>query len=116
MSAQSLTAPEVAAIAARDRVVWPQVAQVIAEYRRANPTGPLPDALAAAEDRHRLLDDLTVRSAAIVELQATFDLRWNADRRATERWQRAHPGRENVWPDHADMVVWLLEQLEGDRR
>ncbi len=46
------------------------------------------------------------------ELQATFDLRWKADMRAIKRWQAAHPGNELVWPDHADMVVWLLEQVE----
>lgn len=47
------------------------------------------------------------------ELQRSFDLRWKADRRATEMWQRAHPGNDLVWPDHADMVVWLLEQLDA---
>lgn len=47
----------------------------------------------------------------IEELQAGFDLRWKADMRAIKRWQEA-TGRELVWPDHADLVVWLLEQLE----
>ena len=46
------------------------------------------------------------------ELQAGFDLRWAADMRAIKRWQAAHPGKDLVWPDHADLVVWLLEQLE----
>lgn len=47
------------------------------------------------------------------ELQATFDLRWKADMRAIKRWQEAHPGNELVWPDHADMVVWLLELIKA---
>jgi hypothetical protein len=45
------------------------------------------------------------------QLQRSFDLRWKADRRATKMWQDAHPGNDLVWPDHADLVVWLLEQL-----
>ena len=46
------------------------------------------------------------------EVDETFDLRWDADMRAIKRWQDAHPGNDLVWPDHADMVVWLLEQLD----
>jgi len=42
-------------------------------------------------------------------LQLTFDLRWKADQRAIKRWQAAHPGNDLTWPDHADMVVWLME-------
>jgi hypothetical protein len=37
-------------------------------------------------------------------------LRWDADMRAIKRWQAAHPERGEVWPDHADMVVWLLDE------
>lgn len=44
-------------------------------------------------------------------LQLTFDLRWKADQRAIKRWQAAHPGNDLTWPDHADMVVWLLDQI-----
>lgn len=46
------------------------------------------------------------------DLRATFDLRWKAEMRAIGRWQAAHPGKELVWPDHADLVVWLLGELE----
>jgi hypothetical protein len=42
--------------------------------------------------------------------QQTFDLRWKADMRAMSRWRKAHPGNELVWPDHADLVVWLLDR------
>lgn len=58
---------------------------------------------------------LAVEREATKDLQATFDLRWKADMRAIKMWQAAHPGNELVWPDHADLVVWLLEQLEKQR-
>lgn len=48
----------------------------------------------------------------IEEMKATFDLRWKADMRAIKRWQK-ETGRKMVWPDHADLCVWLLEKLEG---
>lgn len=48
----------------------------------------------------------------IHEYDASFNVRWEADMRAIKRWQEA-TGRKLVWPDHADLVVWLLEQLEG---
>ena len=44
------------------------------------------------------------------EMQELFDLQWEADRRAVKRWQEANPGNDLVWPDRADMVVWLMEQ------
>lgn len=47
----------------------------------------------------------------IAELEASFDLRWKADQRAIKMWQAAHPGNDLVWPDHADLCVWLLERL-----
>ena len=47
------------------------------------------------------------------ELQSSFDLRWNADMRAIERWRQEKPEeRELSWPDHADLVVWLLGKLD----
>lgn len=54
------------------------------------------------------------RDAAKVDaddLQRTFDLQWKADQRAIKRWRVAHPGNDNVWPDRANMVVWLMEQM-----
>jgi hypothetical protein len=51
-------------------------------------------------------------TAEIVDLRASFDLRWKADMRAIKRWQAVHPGKELVWPDHADMVVWLLGEVD----
>lgn len=49
------------------------------------------------------------------DLQATFDLRHAADRRAIDQWHAA--GNDALtWPDHADLVVWLAEQAESLRR
>lgn len=62
------------------------------------------DALAAERDTLK---------ADLADLQRTFDLRWDADQRAIKRWQAAHPTlQEVVWPDRADMVVWLLEEYD----
>lgn len=47
------------------------------------------------------------------ELQELFDLEWKADQRAIKRWQAAHPGNDLVWPDRANMVVWLMEQYDA---
>lgn len=41
------------------------------------------------------------------ELQEGFDLRWKADMRAIRQWQESNPGNDLVWPDHADLCVWL---------
>lgn len=46
------------------------------------------------------------------EFRTTFNLRWKADRRATERWRSQDPEHRSLTiPDHADLCVWLLEQL-----
>lgn len=52
--------------------------------------------------------------ADIAELTRLFDLQWKADTRAIKRWQAAHPGNDLVWPDRADMVVWLMERFESN--
>lgn len=70
------------------------------------------DIIAVAKyiDLHIKLDDAEKK---IAELQASSDLRWNADMRAIERWRAAHPGKELVWPDHADLCVWLMGELDA---
>lgn len=45
------------------------------------------------------------------ESEASFDLRWKADMRAIRMWQEA-TGRTEVWPDHADLCVWLLGRID----
>lgn len=47
----------------------------------------------------------------ITDLERTFDLRWRADIRAIARWRSAAPGRDLTLPDHADLCVWLLEEI-----
>ncbi len=76
-----------------------------------------PRPYALASERGTWEQDVAdVQAEARAELQATFDLRWKADMRAIKAWQAAHPGKELVWPDHADLVVWLLGEVErGDR-
>lgn len=49
----------------------------------------------------------------IEEHNQSFDLRWKADMCAIKRWQEANPGNDLTWPDHADMVVWLLDQFDA---
>ena len=49
--------------------------------------------------------------ASIAELESVFDMRWKADMRAIKMWQAA-TGKTLTWPDHADLCVWLLEQLD----
>lgn len=65
------------------------------------------------------INELDRQNAQITKLKLeaedenhSFALRWNADMRAIKRWQAA-TGRELVWPDHADLCVWLLEQLDA---
>jgi hypothetical protein len=36
--------------------------------------------------------------------------------RAVERWQQAHPGNDLMWPDGANLLVWLMDQVAPQRR
>jgi hypothetical protein len=74
------------------------------EYRLRLPT------TAQAMVYQSLLMKYEALEKELAEMKASFDLRWNADRRAIARWQAEHPEKGHVWPDHADMVVWLLDQ------
>lgn len=62
-----------------------------------------------AELNHELKQENRALKAEIAEHDASFDLRWKADMRAIKRWQKA-TGKTAIWPDHADLCVWLLEQ------
>lgn len=55
----------------------------------------------------------TLRDAVayVQDSEFTLEIRWEADMRAIKRWQEANPGNGLTWPDHADLVVWLLDQL-----
>lgn len=48
--------------------------------------------------------------ARLAECEAAEAIRYKADMRAIKRWQRA-TGKRLVWPDHEDLVVWLLMHL-----
>lgn len=47
----------------------------------------------------------------ITEQERSFKLRWSADQRAIKRWRAAHPEKANVWPDHADLCLWMMHRL-----
>ncbi|MCK1670352.1 hypothetical protein [Bradyrhizobium sp. 150] len=79
-------------------------------------TATLPEKLRTALNRTRVLPislrELVAEAADELEtFERSFDLRWKADMRAIKRWQAA-TGRKLTWPDHADLCVWLLEELE----
>lgn len=45
------------------------------------------------------------------ELQQAFDMRRKANSRAIKHWQQK-TGKTLTWPDHADLCVWLFEEIE----
>jgi len=48
------------------------------------------------------------------ELQLWFDVRTAADQLALAKWSAAHPTASSpLIPEHADLVIWLLDQLAG---
>ena len=53
--------------------------------------------------------DLQARNT---ELEQRFDRQWAADMRGIEKWRAAGEGRELKRPDRADMVAFLLEELD----
>ncbi len=58
------------------------------------------------------MTDANNQADELAELQSLFTLRWNADMRAIKMWQKEDPSRSLTWPDHADLVTWLLGALE----
>lgn len=56
-------------------------------------------------------DEIAKLQRRIEELDHGFELRWQASQRAIKKWHEAgHPELE--WPDHADLCVWLMGQLD----
>jgi len=53
--------------------------------------------------------------AKLADLQQSATLQTAASDRAIKLWQAAHPDRSDVWPDQAQLLVWLLEQLDAMR-
>lgn len=68
------------------------------------------DAAVALAALAALAARIVALEADLADLQRTFDLRWDADMRAVKRWRAGHPERDLIFPDRADLVVWLLER------
>ena len=73
----------------------------------ANAIERLESAIAAALAAKERAED------ALAEHKHSFDLRWQADQRARALWRKDRPDRDMIWPDHADLCVWLLEQRDA---
>lgn len=69
----------------------------------------------AADELKDQAAEITRLTDELAEMQAIFDSRWNADMRAILLWQQ-ETNRTQTWPDHADLVVWLLGQLESAKQ
>lgn len=92
---------------AGDDLADERAARELAEERAHDLARLLDQARHAAElDRARIAE-LELNDQ---EIDSLFELRWQADHRAIERW-RAATGREFVRPDHADLCVWLMDRI-----
>jgi hypothetical protein len=87
-----------------------QVPRLITDEVDALLAGPLATLRATLREREAEIERLKEEAA---DYQASFDLRWRADMRAIERWHAAG-GHRLTWPDHADLVVWLVTQWLGE--
>lgn len=54
-------------------------------------------------------DNATLQ-AELAERVASFEMRHESDMRAIKLWQEA-TGKELIWPNHADLCVWLMQEL-----
>lgn len=53
---------------------------------------------------------------ALAEAEASLALQSAASKRARERWQKDHPNLRLTWPDQADLIVYLLNDLTSERQ
>lgn len=105
----------------REGEAWAQLDRALAQPERSRP-GLLPDvdhalgAIAAMKRGDPIAPEDIRAIVALAETGADelagFDIRWNADMRAIARWREAHPGNDLVLPDHADLVVWLMDVFD----
>lgn len=58
-------------------------------------------------ESEKIRDNLADR---MIEMEATFDLQWDASQRAIKMWQDAG-GDAMTWPDRAHLLVWLMERV-----
>ena len=89
--------------------IWSYIAQRY--YHPATPVGRVFRVARLLVERELESIRADKAEAKLAEMQAEFDLRWKADMRAIEQWKEAHLV-SSVWPDHADMVVWLLARAD----
>jgi len=70
----------------------------------------------ALKESRELVEGLKANIEQLVidahEDDSSFAIRRDADDRAMQRWQKA-TGRSKVWPDHADLCVWLMGKIEN---
>ena len=64
------------------------------------------------EDSRAAAHIMEQQSEQITDLEVTLSMRWKADMQAINRWREAHPDKEVVWPDHTDLLTWLLSTLD----
>lgn len=57
-----------------------------------------------------LLEALLHEKKEKAELETLFDKHWDANLRAIDMWQEAHPEDEAAWPDLKDLLFWLMEE------
>lgn len=74
------------------------------------------DQIPVGSEIRQLISEIRHHRRNPTELQQTFNFRYDADMRAIKMWQAAHPGNDLTWPDRADLVLWLLEQIETTER
>jgi hypothetical protein len=67
-------------------------------------------ALPSCEDPDEILDAAQSAAHEIQLLQRRLHLTRQANKRAIELWQKAHPDKALILPDQADIVAWLIEQ------
>lgn len=65
-------------------------------------------------ERHRhnqRLDVMREAAMRLAEFERMVDVRLDAEMRAIRRWQEM-TGKALTWPDHAELCVWLMQQLD----
>lgn len=62
------------------------------------------------QDRQQLSADDIINMA---EWDKVLEMRHEADVRAIRRWRAASPGRDLMLPDHADLVLWMIDEREN---
>ena len=75
-----------------------------------NCAGPVAHRIRILKKEHA--EALAEAQQELKDHEASFNLRWESDMRAIRRWQEAHPGNDNVWPDHTDLSVWLMGERD----